>query len=119
MENIAEGLNALVDADNPTGRSYPEDFTHENGNYFCSCIVCSKQFCGHKRRMVCKRCSSQETTTIKEFADKTREQALNEAAWLKLTHNLTSFEIGQAAARLSIGIKSAKTDTNRAKEKSQ
>lgn len=49
----------------------------------------------------------------------TREQALHLAARLKLEHNLSSFEIGQAAARLSIGIKSAKTDADRAKEKSQ
>lgn len=49
----------------------------------------------------------------------TRDQALHLAARLKLDHNLSSFEIGQAAALLSIGIKAAQTDAGQAKEKSQ
>lgn len=37
---------------------WPEDFSHENGNYFCLCAVCKKQFTGHKRRVVCKLCTN-------------------------------------------------------------
>lgn len=49
----------------------------------------------------------------------TREQALHLAARLKLEHNLSSFEIGQAAAPLSIEAKAAMTDSDRTKEKPQ
>ena len=37
-------------------KSYQEDFTHENGNYFCLCLRCGSQFLGHKRRSICKEC---------------------------------------------------------------
>ncbi|KAB0556221.1 hypothetical protein [Pantoea stewartii] len=40
----------------------------------------------------------------------TREQALHLAARLKLEHSLSSFEIGQAAARLSIHLKAGSSD---------
>lgn len=49
----------------------------------------------------------------------TREQALHLAARLKLEHNLSSFEIGQVAALLSIPRKAAQADADQAKEKSQ
>jgi hypothetical protein len=39
-------------------RSWPEDSGHENGNYFCNCIHCGRQFTGHKRRCVCRVCAS-------------------------------------------------------------
>ena len=41
-------------------RSFSEDFWHENGNYFCICLHCGNEFVGHKRRMVCKLCSTAE-----------------------------------------------------------
>ena len=37
-------------------KCWPEDFEHENGNYFCNCIKCKEMFIGHKRRVVCKEC---------------------------------------------------------------
>lgn len=37
-------------------RSWPEDFAHENGCYCCKCLVCDKDFTGHKRRVVCRQC---------------------------------------------------------------
>lgn len=37
-------------------RSWPEDFDHENGCYERVCGYCSRQFLGHKRRVVCKAC---------------------------------------------------------------
>ena len=33
------------------------DFSHENGNYFNTCIECDTDFVGHKRRMVCNVCT--------------------------------------------------------------
>lgn len=40
-------------------RSWPEDYTHENGNYTNICCQCSLHFVGHKRRVVCKKCTNQ------------------------------------------------------------
>jgi hypothetical protein len=39
--------------------NWPEDFSHENGNYQCLCCSCNKVFVGHKRRVVCKQCSTE------------------------------------------------------------
>ena len=39
-------------------RSWPEDYSHENGHYFNTCCNCQRQFMGHKRRVVCKVCAS-------------------------------------------------------------
>ena len=36
---------------------WPEDFSHENGNYQNICCECGKYFAGHKRRIVCRRCA--------------------------------------------------------------
>lgn len=37
---------------------WPEDFSHENGNYLCQCLTCGVHFQGHKRRVTCKWCST-------------------------------------------------------------
>ena len=37
-------------------RNFPEDFHLENGNYWNNCCLCSVQFQGYKRRVVCKIC---------------------------------------------------------------
>lgn len=42
------------DTTNP--KDWPEDFSHENGNYMCRCVSCKGDFVGHKRRVVCKQC---------------------------------------------------------------
>ena len=47
----------LLFKQNP-GHDWPEDFTHENGQYCCQCCYCFEMFTGHKRRVVCKSCSS-------------------------------------------------------------
>jgi len=41
----------------PSCYDYPEDWSHENGNYQCRCIRCDIQFIGHKRRVLCKVCN--------------------------------------------------------------
>ena len=40
---------------------FPEDFSHENGNYTCTCVVCGVQFIGLKRRVVCKVCDGNKS----------------------------------------------------------
>lgn len=38
-------------------RDWKEDFPHENGRYQNGCTICHELFLGHKRRIVCKKCS--------------------------------------------------------------
>lgn len=40
-------------------RSWPEDASHENGNYSNTCCHCGREFVGHKRRVVCKVCATE------------------------------------------------------------
>lgn len=38
-------------------RDWTEDESHENGQYYCTCIECGERFIGHKRRVICKTCA--------------------------------------------------------------
>ncbi len=38
------------------GGDWPEDFSHDNGNYEHQCLTCGKLFVGHKARSICKKC---------------------------------------------------------------
>lgn len=40
-----------------TEKDWTEDFTHENGDYFNQCCECKETFRGHKRRVVCRKCT--------------------------------------------------------------
>lgn len=55
------GFNARPQDVDPA-RCWPEDSTHENGDYFCRCITCGNPFIGHKRRVTCKLCTRPETS---------------------------------------------------------
>ena len=39
-------------------RSWPEDYSHENGSYYNTCVHCLREFVGHKRRPVCRVCAA-------------------------------------------------------------
>ena len=39
-----------------TPHDWPEDFEHENGNYWNTCSYCDEVFVGHKGRVCCKVC---------------------------------------------------------------
>ena len=52
----------------PAG-DWPEDFTHENGRYCQKCVYCSKEFIGHKSRIVCKICARAIKATFNEAND--------------------------------------------------
>jgi cell division protein ZapA (FtsZ GTPase activity inhibitor) len=41
-----------------TEHNWPEDFSHENGNYNNDCYMCKTVFIGHKRRHVCRVCAT-------------------------------------------------------------
>lgn len=48
--------------DNAAPEDWPEDFDHENGNYDCICHDCGLHFMGHKRRIICRSCASDNCT---------------------------------------------------------
>lgn len=52
---VPDGFKLLRDSTHDE-RSWPEDASHENGNYYCLCGECGRQFTGHKRRGLCKVC---------------------------------------------------------------
>jgi hypothetical protein len=54
QDNAQPSLAKLKDAPG----NWPEDFSHENGNYSNQCCVCHSWFMGHKRRPICKVCAS-------------------------------------------------------------
>ena len=45
-------------------RDFPEDFRAENGRYLCLCVGCDYTFFGHKRRVMCRLCSTPKGTTV-------------------------------------------------------
>jgi len=54
---------------------WTEDATHENGNYQCRCIQCGVGFIGHKRRVVCKKCSQPVEETAPELLQRLGDDA--------------------------------------------
>ena len=54
MIDPTANLEARISQAGP--RDWPEDFSHENGNYQCLCHACGHGFVGHKRRVVCRSC---------------------------------------------------------------
>lgn len=58
-ERNIRSLKRPSQAQEPTiERDWAEDFSHENGNYDNRCSICERFFVGHKRRVICKACSS-------------------------------------------------------------
>jgi hypothetical protein len=57
---LAQIVRLCIDAGaaSPGDRNWTEDAAHENGNYECLCCECDQPFIGHKRRVVCKACST-------------------------------------------------------------
>lgn len=49
-------------------RDWPEDFSHENGNYINGCLACGHAFKGHKRRVTCKVCANPKADTTSNGA---------------------------------------------------
>jgi len=46
------------DRDRRLDRDWREDQEHENGNFINRCSKCEEMFFGHKRRVICKACTS-------------------------------------------------------------
>ena len=47
-----------------SNKSFPEDYSQENGNYFNTCYKCKSTFCGYKRRVICKECTKELSVTF-------------------------------------------------------
>ena len=64
-------------------RDWPEDFSHENGNYHNQCGNCGLTFYGHKRRVRCKLCmidkAFKDTDGPKLLSKEVQEQIRKEA----------------------------------------
>lgn len=56
-EAVPTGFKLLKDTTHDE-RSWPEDYSHENGCYSNTCINCLRNFTGYKRRAVCKVCDA-------------------------------------------------------------
>lgn len=55
LQIVEDGWRLLKDTTHEE-RSWPEDYSHENGHYSNTCCECGRAFTGHKRRVVCKAC---------------------------------------------------------------
>ena len=64
---VAEPLRGLLLAlaEDDVQRGWWEDQQHENGNYQNTCVPCGRDFIGHKRRVVCKACSTGLTQALR------------------------------------------------------
>lgn len=55
---------------------WAEDASHENGKYKSQCCQCDVTFIGHKRRVVCKRCTKVNQETWDAMTEPQRQNAL-------------------------------------------
>lgn len=49
--------------DTDPAKDWSEDFSHENGMYYCRCCHCKSLFIGYKRRVVCRQCSDRASAS--------------------------------------------------------
>lgn len=61
---------------NYTERDYPEDSSHENGNYGNTCCQCKKPFTGHKRRPICKVCKTINEEEFNKLSPQEQEDVI-------------------------------------------
>lgn len=55
---IDAALSPAPSEGEPVQRDWREDQEHENGNFINRCSKCEEMFFGHKRRVICKACTS-------------------------------------------------------------
>jgi hypothetical protein len=58
---------------------WPEDSSHENGNYSNRCLTCLEYFVGHKRRMTCKKCHNTEAARWAALSEREKAGEIEEA----------------------------------------
>ena len=67
--NLFSGLKGRAIAQREPGNNlqhpanWQEDYSHENGQYFNTCVYCPRHFLGHKRRVVCRICAQPDKET--------------------------------------------------------
>lgn len=60
-----------------SAKDWPEDFSHENGNYLCLCTTCGSQFIGYKRRVTCRECSDPSPAAPEPQPERTSDEPCN------------------------------------------
>lgn len=63
-----KGLTLARDERKQDAGDWQEDLEHENGDYQNRCIECGDTFFGHKRRMICKKCSPPSNAELSRVA---------------------------------------------------
>lgn len=86
---VIEILSRTHAADGEAPRNWPEDASHENGNYECRCCTCGNLFVGHKRRVTCKVCATAPQAAHQqaepkrcEYCDGTGDVTRADGEWL-------------------------------------
>ena len=59
----------------PEAHDWPEDFSHENGQYFRECLQCNAKFVAHKRRHICKVCDEHNKAKYDAMTEEERDDA--------------------------------------------
>lgn len=77
--------------------NWPEDFSHENGNYNNTCCMCKIVFVGHKRRYICRVCATpesvrSETAGLRALIVK-KDEALRDSK--EMIDIVADFEVGE------------------------
>lgn len=55
-------------------RDWTEDFHLENGNYYNLCCSCKEMFIGYKRRVVCKKCVTEDKIKFDALTPEQQEE---------------------------------------------
>lgn len=56
-------------------RNWHEDFSDENGQYLGKCFQCGNWFIGHKHRMTCKLCDSDNKAKLAAMSTEEQQDA--------------------------------------------
>lgn len=75
----------------PEERAWHEDAAHDNGNYYNTCHHCGRTFVGHKRRVTCRVCATEELAAQAQVDAITQYyRDRNRAGWAVPRHKTAS-----------------------------
>jgi hypothetical protein len=108
LERLVEQQSApAAEQDVLTDRDWPEDFAHENGKYFCTCMFCDKHFVGHKRRVACKKCSAPSPAQEKRVEASAQANAIIDACPFPLSDEAEYYLRERIAVHLARALATA------------
>lgn len=85
------------DGEKITEADWTEDFGRENGDYLNQCSECGVQFCGHKRRVICRVCAA--ATQNQKHTPVTRAQPAASDAGERMELAERAYKEGYSTAR--------------------